>query len=83
MVKAYRIKSGGILVLDLFRLKEVREARGLTLGAVADACGVTRQLVAQWENATTAPNDDSLLGLIDLLGQKMMRRHKALTMVIP
>lgn len=42
------------------RLKEAREARGLTCQALADSLGVTRSSVSNYENSLQTPSPDAL-----------------------
>lgn len=53
------------------RIKEAREARGLTLEAFAEALGVTRQAVAQYENGQIAPSGDVLGTIIARTAQPL------------
>jgi Zn-dependent peptidase ImmA (M78 family)/DNA-binding XRE family transcriptional regulator len=48
------------------RIKEAREARGLTVEAFADSLGVTRQTVAQYETGQIAPSGEALAKIIAL-----------------
>lgn len=41
-------------------LKAIREQRGWTQAAMADACGVSQAAIAQWESGRTYPNTQSL-----------------------
>ncbi len=41
-------------------LKSIREQRGWTQAAMADACGVSQAAIAQWESGRTYPNTQSL-----------------------
>ena len=50
------------------RIKEYREAMGLTRIQVADRLGVTKVAVRKWEVGLTMPNADKLPALADLLG---------------
>ncbi len=50
------------------RLKELREARGLTLEEVAQGCGVTRFTVSKFENFGTNMGFATLCKLADFLG---------------
>jgi transcriptional regulator with XRE-family HTH domain len=36
------------------RIKQLRQARGMTQEQLADYCGVTKSAVSQWENGSTA-----------------------------
>ena len=50
------------------RLYQLRKARNLSLGEVADALGVSRQSVSKWENNTSVPELDKLVKLGELFG---------------
>ena len=50
------------------RIKEIREAAGLTRLQVADRLGVTVVAVRKWETGLAMPNADKLPVLADLLG---------------
>lgn len=50
------------------RIKEIREAAGLTRIQVADRLGVTVVAVRKWETGLAMPNADKLPALADLLG---------------
>ncbi|WP_297232643.1 helix-turn-helix domain-containing protein [uncultured Flavonifractor sp.] len=50
------------------RIKEYREAMGLTRIQVADRLGVTKVAVRKWEVGLAMPNADKLPALADLLG---------------
>lgn len=50
------------------RIKEHREAMGLTRIQVADSLGVTTVAVRKWEVGLAMPNADKLPALADLLG---------------
>lgn len=50
------------------RIKEAREAHGLTVEAFAEALNVTRQAVAQFETGQIAPRADTLACIIALTG---------------
>lgn len=45
------------------RIKELRLARGLSQVDLADALGVTKQSVSNWENSNIQPSIDMLLRL--------------------
>lgn len=51
------------------RIKEAREAVGLTLDAFAEALDITRQAVAQFENGQTSPSGDTFSKIIGVTGQ--------------
>lgn len=48
------------------RIKEAREARGLTLEAFADELSVTKQAIAQYETGQTTPGGDTFARMIGL-----------------
>ena len=50
------------------RLRELREARGLSQRAVAKGIHVTPAAVAKWELGYTNPTMDNILALASLLG---------------
>lgn len=50
------------------RLYQLRKARNLSQGEVADSLGVSRQSVSKWENNTSAPELDKLVKLGELFG---------------
>lgn len=50
------------------RLVSLRKTRGLTQQEVADACGVSRQAVTQWETGRSTPSPKHYGVLNDLLG---------------
>ena len=50
------------------RLYQLRKARNLSQGEVADALGVSRQSVSKWENDTSVPELDKLVKLGELFG---------------
>ena len=52
--------STGISRFVGLRLKEAREARGLTVSSLADLIGVTRQAVSQYENGQVAPSANTM-----------------------
>lgn len=47
-------------------LKRLRKDRGLTQSEVADACGVVKSAVCNWEKGQRIPEDDTLEALSDL-----------------
>jgi len=51
------------------RIKEAREAVGLTLDAFAEALEKTRQAVAQFENGQTSPSGETFSKIIEVTGQ--------------
>jgi Zn-dependent peptidase ImmA (M78 family)/DNA-binding XRE family transcriptional regulator len=53
------------------RIKEAREARGFTLDAFADALGVTKQAVAQYETGIIAPGGDVMSKIIQRTEQPL------------
>lgn len=50
------------------RIKEIREARGMTRKQIADAVGVSEVAVYYWENGRQKPSADKLPKLAELLG---------------
>lgn len=56
------------------RIKAWREARpDVASSAIAAACGVSRQAVAQWQDGTTTPTLRNLDRLVTALGVSMAR----------
>lgn len=58
------------------RLREAREARGLTAAAVSDLIGVTRAAVSQYENGAQSPHPDvmrKLAGQLNLPARFFLR----------
>ena len=51
------------------RIKEAREARGFTLEGFAEAIGVTRQAIAQYETGQTTPSGEALSRIIAITAQ--------------
>lgn len=51
------------------RLKQAREALGLTATSLAQAIGVTKQAVSRWESGLDSPRPELFDRLCDLLGQ--------------
>lgn len=49
------------------RLAELRVARGTTQAAIAEACGVSRPTVTQWETGVKRPSRDNVLRLANAL----------------
>lgn len=50
------------------RIRRARTQKGLTQQQLADHFGIARVSVTQWENNTTQPGSDKLIGLTELLG---------------
>lgn len=50
------------------RIRQAREAKGLSQAGVARAFKLTREAVSQWESGDTAPTLDRFEELADLLG---------------
>jgi transcriptional regulator with XRE-family HTH domain len=50
------------------RLRELREAAGLTQGQLAERAGVKRDAVARWEAGKREPGWSNVLGLAEALG---------------
>ena len=57
-----------IELLSGAKLKELREAKGLTQQKLADAIGVSRTAIYQWEAETYQPEGDNLINLARALG---------------
>lgn len=53
------------------RIKEAREARGLSLEALAESVGVTKQAVAQYETGQTSPSAEVMSKIIAETGQSL------------
>jgi len=51
------------------RIKEAREARGYTLESFADALGISRQAVAQYETGQIAPSGDAMSRIVAITAQ--------------
>ena len=50
------------------RLKELREAKGMSQRAIADAVGVTPGAVARWELGENQPTTANLVAMTAVLG---------------
>ena len=50
------------------RLKEIREAQGMSQAAVAKHLGISRSSYFNWENGKTKPNQKNLSVLAELFG---------------
>lgn len=50
------------------KIKELREAKGLTQKYIADVMGVDQSAVVRWENGAALPNAAKLPKLAQLLG---------------
>lgn len=50
------------------KIKEFRQARGMTQQALADAVHVTKGAVSMWENGIRVPEVSTLLALADVFG---------------
>ncbi|ABS12950.1 helix-turn-helix domain-containing protein [Brucella anthropi] len=50
------------------RIRRARTQKGFTQQQLADHFGIARVSVTQWENNTTQPGSDKLIGLTELLG---------------
>ena len=53
------------------RIREAREARGLSAEELADEIGVSRQAVAQYETGQTTPSPDAMRGILRVTGQSL------------
>ena len=49
------------------KLKTARVARGLTIKALAEKAGISRQMVSNYELGKTTPSANSLLALVEVL----------------
>ncbi len=63
-----------IELLSGAKLKELREAKGLTQQKLADAIGVSRTAIYQWEAETYQPEGDNLINLAEAAPE---RRHQS------
>lgn len=45
------------------KIKELRQAKGLSQAKLAKAIGYTQQAIAQWENAQKRPISDAVIAL--------------------
>ena len=59
------------------RIKEIREARGMTRKQIADAVGVSEVAVYYWENGRQKPSADKLPKLAELLGCTIDELYRA------
>ena len=50
------------------KLKDARNAAGLTQESAAESLGVSRQTVSKWENGSADPSTTNLLALAKLYG---------------
>lgn len=50
------------------RLIELRKARGMTQGQLAEAIQISRQSISEWERGSSKPTQDNLLRLSELYG---------------
>ena len=48
------------------RIRELRQGRNLTQSTLAQRLGITKSVVSGYENSTTYPSYDVLLGLADI-----------------
>ena len=48
------------------RIRELRQGRSLTQNVLAQRLGVTKSVISGYENSTTYPSFDILLGLADI-----------------
>lgn len=64
-----RAAAGGKPIPE--RIREAREARGLSGEAFAEAIGVSRQAVAQFETGQTSPGGETMAGIIAHTGQPL------------
>lgn len=54
-----------------FRLKEIRESKGITRRQLADAMFVSVRLVSYWENGKRECDFDTLIKLSNFLGESI------------
>lgn len=50
------------------KIREKRKAKGLTLQQLGDVFGISRSSVSEWESNRSAPSNDKLVRLADVLG---------------
>ncbi|WP_298626121.1 helix-turn-helix transcriptional regulator [uncultured Senegalimassilia sp.] len=50
------------------RVREAREARGITQDELSDAIGISRQSIKKWEHNQTMPKIDVLVRVANYLG---------------
>lgn len=62
------IKGGG--EMDLMKLKQLREVKGLTQTDLAKLVGVTMNSIARWEQGSNAPSEENLVKLKEVLNIK-------------
>lgn len=62
-------RTGALLKVIPERIREAREARGLSLDAFASELGVSRQAVAQFETGQNGPSAETFSQIITLTGQ--------------
>lgn len=62
------VKSSGLTVAFPARLKEMREARGMTRGELAHHIGVAPGTIWNWENSHSIPKPESVAQLASILG---------------
>ena len=55
-------------------LKKHREAFGMTLQAVGEIVGVSRQAVYHWETGDSVPTNDNLFALVRYFGDGRRKR---------
>lgn len=61
-------------------IKELREARGMTLQDLADKMGVNRATVFRWEQGTRLPTLDKLPALAYALGVSLSALYEPATL---
>jgi Zn-dependent peptidase ImmA (M78 family)/transcriptional regulator with XRE-family HTH domain len=79
--------KGGVARPIPERIREAREARGLSLEAFAEALGVTKQAVARFESGQAAPSGETLRRIIVVTEQPpsffVMQRERAANGISP
>lgn len=52
------------------KIRELREAKGMTQGELADRLDIKRAAISQWESGTTQPRHANLVKLAEILGTR-------------
>lgn len=61
------------------KIREMREAAGMTVASLASAVGVHRQAVYRWEDGERTPDVETLAQICDVLGASRADRADLLT----
>lgn len=56
------------MIFDNCKIKELREAQGLSIRGLADKIGIHPNVVLQWEQGRTAPSMASLERIVNSFG---------------